>query len=123
MVTSRIKIKISVEKLGECKGELVLFLAPRTVNAIVKALPLEGKVATGKGNIYFSIPVKVGVEKGKTNIKKGNLAYWPQANAFCIFYEDSTTYSPVNIIGKITENLEILKHVKNGNMVKVEKTA
>jgi len=118
---SRTNIKIVVENLGESKGELILFLAPKTVNMIVKSLPLEGKAVNLNGKVYFLTPIKTGVEKGKSIVEAGTLAYWPQANAFCIFYEKSKPCSQVNVVGKITENLQIFRNVKNGNIIKVEK--
>ena len=45
---SRIKIKFLIEGLGEAEGELVRFLAPRTIDFIVRMLPLEGRVALCK---------------------------------------------------------------------------
>lgn len=120
-ISSRINIKIVVENLGESKGELILFLAPKTVNLIVRSLPLEGKAVNLDGKVYFLTQIKTGVEKGKNIVEAGTLAYWPQANAFCIFYEKSKPCSQVNVIGKVKENLEIFRNVKNGSIVRVKK--
>jgi len=118
---SRIPIKIFVEDVGESRGELILFLAPKTVNMIVKALPLEGKIVKLEGEIYFLTPIKTGVEKGKDTVEPGTIAYWPQANAICIFYEGMRLYGKVNIIGKILENLEVFREAKNSGIIRVEK--
>jgi hypothetical protein len=40
---SHIKIKFLIEGLGEAEGELVRFLAPRTIDTIVRKLPIEGR--------------------------------------------------------------------------------
>ena len=42
---SRIKVKFIIEGLGEAEGELVRFLAPRTIDTIVRKLPVEGRAA------------------------------------------------------------------------------
>jgi hypothetical protein len=42
-------------------------------------------------------------------------------HAFCIFYGKSQPYSPVNIVGKITRNLELFASVKSGKTIKIEK--
>jgi hypothetical protein len=118
---SRTRIRIKVEGLGEAEGELVRFLAPRTVDGIVKALPLEGKASLWKEEVYFEIPVKAGAEKAKDKVETGTLAYWPMGHAFCIFYGKSQPYSPVNIVGKITRNLELFASVKSGKTIKIEK--
>jgi hypothetical protein len=118
---SRIPIKIIVEKSGEARGELVRHLTPRTVDSIVRALPIEGRAALWKEEVYFETPIIVGAEKAKAKVEKGDLAYWPMGKAFCIFYGESQPYSPVNIIGKITVNLELFAKVKSGSVIRVER--
>lgn len=119
---TRVLIKFSIENVGEAEGELIRHLAPRTVDAITKTLPIEGRMALWKEEVYFEIPIKMGDEKAKPKVEKGAIAYWPMGNALCIFYGESQPYSPVNIIGKVTKNLEIFADIKSGNRIKVEKT-
>ncbi len=114
MRESRFFVKFVIEGLGEAKGELMKFLSPKTVEAILKALPIEGYAAIWREEVYFKVPVKVGAEKPKDKVETGDLAYWPLGSAICIFYGKSQPYSPVNLIGKIVENLEIFKQVKEG---------
>jgi hypothetical protein len=110
---SRIKIKFIVEGLGEAEGELVRFLAPRTVDTIVRKL-------LWKEEVYFEIPLKMGEEKAKPNVEEGTIAFWPMGSALCIFYGKSQPYSPVSILGKITSNIEIFKQIKSGITIKVQ---
>jgi hypothetical protein len=117
---SRVKIKFVMEGLGEAEGELVRFLAPRTVDTIVRKLPVEGRAALWKEEVYFEIPVKMGEEKAKATVETGTIAFWPMGSALCVFYGQSQPYSPVSILGKITENLELFKQVKSGTTIKVE---
>jgi hypothetical protein len=117
---SRVKIKFSIEALGEAEGELVRFLAPRTVDTIVRKLPVEGRAALWKEEVYFEIPVKIGEEKAKPTVETGVIAFWPMGSALCVFFGESQPYSPVNILGKITKNLELFKQVKSGATIKVE---
>jgi len=117
---SHIKIKFLIEGLGEAEGELVRFLAPRSVDNIVRKLPVEGRAATWKEEVYFEIPVKMGEEKAKPTVEMGTIAFWPMGSALCIFYGGSQPYSPVSILGKITNNLEIFKQVKSGTRIRVE---
>ena len=117
---SRIKVKFIIESLGEAEGELVRFLAPRTVETIVRKLPVEGRAALWKEEVYFEIPVKLGEEKAKPTVETGAIAFWPMGSALCIFYGKSQPYSPVSILGKITQNLELFNQVKSGTKIKVE---
>ena len=118
---SRIKIKFIIEGLGEAEGELVRFLAPRTIDTLVRKLPIEGRAALWKEEVYFETPIKMGEEKAKGTVEKGTIAFWPMGSAICIFYGESQPYSPVSILGEITKNLELFSNVKSGTKIRVEK--
>ena len=117
---SRIKIKFLIEGLGEAEGEFVRFLAPRSIDMLVRKLPVEGRAALWKEEIYFEIPVKMGEEKAKPTVETGTIAFWPMGSALCVFYGQSQPYSPVSILGKITKNIELFKQVKSGTRIRVE---
>jgi hypothetical protein len=117
---SRIKVKFIIEGLGEAEGEFVRFLAPRTVDMIVRKLPIEGRAALWKEEVYFETPIKMGEEKAKPNVETGTIAFWPMGSAICIFYGSTQPYSPVNVLGKITKNAELFKQVKSGTKIRVE---
>ena len=119
---SRVKIKFMIDGLGEAEGELVRHLAPRTIDMIVRKLPLEGRAAIWKEEVYFEIPVKMGEEKAKGTVQKGTIAFWPMGSAMCVFYGETQPYSPVNILGKVTKNLELFSRVKSGVKIKLEKS-
>lgn len=114
-------ISFYIEGVGEAAGELVRHLAPRTVDGITKTLPIEGRAALWKEEVYFEIPVTMGDEKAKPNVEKGAIAYWPMGRALCVFYGESQPYSPVNIVGEVTENLQVFSETKSGTRIKVER--
>lgn len=116
---SRIPVKFIIENVGEAEGELIRHLAPRTVDAIIKGLPVEGRAALWKEEVYFEIPVTVGEEKAKPTVKKGDVTYWPMGKALCIFFGDSQPYSPVNTVGRIMNSLELFTRVKSGAVIRV----
>jgi hypothetical protein len=117
---SRVKVKFLIESLGEAEGELVRFMAPRTVDTIVRKLPIEGRAALWKEEVYFEIPIKMGEEKAKATVETGTIAFWPMGSALCVFYGMSQPYSPVNVLGKVTKNLELFSKVKSGTRIRVE---
>ncbi|MGB9740669.1 MAG: cyclophilin-like fold protein [Candidatus Bathyarchaeia archaeon] len=117
---SRIKIKFIIEGLGEAEGELVRFLSPRTIDMIVRKLPIEGRAALWKEEVYFETSLKMGEEKAKGTVEKGTIAFWPMGSAICVFYGESQPYSPVNVLGKITKNLEVFGKVRSGTKIRVE---
>ena len=118
---SRIHIKLSIERLGEAEGELIRFLAPRTVDALVRKLPIEGRAALWKNEVYFEVPLNMGEEKARDTAESGAIAYWPMGRAFCIFYDTTRPYSPVNVIGEVTESLAIFRQVESGAKITVER--
>ena len=117
---SRIRIKFTIEGVGEAEGELVRFMSPRTIDMIVRKLPIEGRAALWKEETYFETPIKMGEEKAKATVEKGTIAFWPMGSAICIFYGETQPYSPVNILGKITKNLELFGQLKSGTKIRVE---
>jgi hypothetical protein len=117
---SRVKVKFVIEGLGEAEGELVRFMAPRSVDTIVRKLPVEGRAALWKEEVYFEIPIKMGEEKAKATVETGAIAFWPMGSALCVFHGTSQPYSPVSVLGKVTRNLELFKQVKSGATIKVE---
>jgi hypothetical protein len=120
---SRVKVRFLLESVGEAEGELVRFLAPRTVDTIVRKLPVEGRAALWKEEVYFEIPVKIGEEKAKPTVETGTIAFWPMGSALCVFFGDSQPYSSVNVLGKITKNLELFRQVKSGSTIQVEQVS
>jgi uncharacterized protein len=118
---SRYKVRLVAEGFGEAEGELIRFQSPMTVDNLAKALPFEGRAARWKEEIYFETPVRLGVEKAKSNVDVGTIAYWPMGSALCVFYGATQPYSPVNLVGKITSNLELFAKLKSGTKIRVEK--
>lgn len=121
MSVSRIPINLIIESVGNVEAEFIRFRSPRTVDAIIRQLPIEGRSALWKDEVYFEIPIKMGNEKSSATVEKGDIAYWPMGNAFCIFWGETQPYSPVNIIGKVTKNLELFEKVKSGMKIIIEK--
>ncbi|MCD6308966.1 MAG: hypothetical protein J7M24_08240 [Candidatus Latescibacteria bacterium] len=100
-----------------------------TALAIVDALPIETGFSTWGDEIYFSIPVKVGIEDGKSVVDMGELGYWPPGNAFCIFYgatpgstaDEIRPASPVNPIGRVKDDPSIFRQLAGrSSSVRVE---
>jgi hypothetical protein len=121
-----ILITVDDEKLAATLDEE---LAPKTVQAIVEALPLEETASMWGDEIYFSIPVTVEPENAVETVNVGDLGYWPQGNAFCIFYgktpmsrseDEIVPASAVNPIGRI-EGAERLKQHEEGETVRIER--
>lgn len=112
-------VVFTVEGLGAFSGKLLRFLAPRTVDAIVRNLPLNGRVTQMPGSCYFQVGLRLGVEKARRRFNRGEIAYWPLADAICLFYREVTLYTPANPIGSVEHRLEIAEEAKSGQRINV----
>ncbi len=102
----------------------------KTSEAIWDALPIENTVNTWGEEIYFEIPVKSALdENAKEGVEKGDLGYWPSGRAFCIFFGPTPASqgveirpaSAVNIVGKVSGDVEMFKSVQDGTNIKLER--
>jgi len=101
----------------------------KIAEAIWQALPFSSKVNTWGDEIYFSIPVKIGLESGQEIVDFGDLGYRPPANAFCIFFgqtpmsnkDEIRAASAVDIFGKVVDDAGVFKNVKDREKISVER--
>lgn len=100
-----------------------------TAKAIGEELPVEAEPSFWGDEIYFEIPVDISEnENPEVELEIGDLAYWPDGNAFCIFYgptpssDDSKPRpaSPVTVIGKLAGNATALREFGRGTAKKVK---
>lgn len=100
-----------------------------TAHKIYEKLPIEAHAQTWGNEIYFEIPVKCRPENETMDLEVGDIAYWPEGACLCIFFGKtpvSTNDKPkpaseVNIIGRVTSDLLVLKKIKSGDKIRVEK--
>ena len=118
---SRIPVRFVLEDGRKAEAELVRFYAPKTADAILRRLPIEGRIARWKEEVYFESGITMGLEKPKSKIDTGTIAFWPMGSAVCIFYGQTQPYSPVNIIGVVKSGLEIFADVAAGAKIRLEK--
>lgn len=101
-----------------------------TADAIWQALPLRGSANRWGEEIYFTIPVSIPEsEDARQDMDLGELGYWPQGSAFCIFFgptpssvdERPRAYSNVNPFGQLEGDANSLRSVSDGAEVTVRK--
>ena len=92
-------------------------------------LPVTSEVNTWGDEIYFGIPLDSALENGKEVVAVGDIAFWPPGKAMCIFFgrtpvsrgNEIRPASPVSIIGRIEGDPKLLKKVKAGESILIEK--
>ncbi len=100
-----------------------------TADAVYLALPLEAYVNVWGEEIYFEIPVHMKLENGKKVMEVGEVAYWPQGDAFCVFFGPTPVskgtkpeaYSPVSPIGRVVADAASLKELGDRTLIRLEK--
>ena len=115
------KINIEFEKISI---EAVLNNS-ETADNIKKILPITNSVNIWGYEIYFPVDINDEEIGAKEIVELGDIGYWPPGNAFCLFFgltplsqgDEIRPASPINIIGKIKSEINILKSVKSGEKV------
>jgi hypothetical protein len=119
----RKKIRISAGKI-EAEAELN---TTRTAQAIWEALPIKGHVNLWGDEIYFSIPLSLELEAGQEVVNIGDLGYWPDGNAFCIFFgltpvsqgDEIRPAGQVSLFGKVIGDATAFKNVAAGTKITI----
>lgn len=119
----KIVFKIGNEKIKGCLNET------KTASEIFSKLPIKSKVNLWGKEIYFSVDIHIPLENGKEIVEIGDIAYWPDGPAVCIFFgptpvskgDEIKPYSKVSVIGKIDgQDIKKLYNVKNGEEITME---
>ena len=93
-----------------------------------KSLPLEATVNRWGDEIYFSISPKLSGGEKRKIVNKGDIAFWPPGNAFCIFFgptpmsegEEIRPTSEVIILGEVEGGVEAFRKVEDGERIRIE---
>ncbi len=116
-------------KAGEVEARAELNESP-TAGAIWQALPIEGSANTWGEEIYFRIPVSQDLETdARELVQLGDLGYWPQGEAFCIFFGATPISGPgeirpasaVNLVGQLLDDPKGFLSVASGTSVRIER--
>ena len=99
----------------------------KTAGSIWDILPISSSVHTWGEEIYFTIPLKVGLEAGQEIVTSGDLGYWPPGNAFCIFFGPTPASregeiraaSEVDVFGSLVDDPKVFGKIKDGEVITV----
>jgi len=98
--------------------------SPKTCASFIKSLPFSVNAHIWGEEIYTDeSPITQPEENAKDLVELNDVAYWPNGRAICLFFGPTPIgkkgeikpYSPVNIIGKITNpDKTILSKINEG---------
>jgi hypothetical protein len=101
----------------------------KTARAIWGALPIKSRVNLWGDEIYFSIPLSLEIELGQELVSLGDLGYWPDGNAFCIFFgptpmsrrDEIRPASRVTVFGKVIGDAAVFKKIAEGTKITIRR--
>ena len=112
-------LKINGSKDMPC--QLKRHLSPGTVGLIMRLLPLNGNAhQMGKSIVYFETNINSGIERKKTDFKRGDIAFLPTEGSICFYISDVSSGKPMTPIGKINE-IEKLTVVKPSDILSLSR--
>ena len=113
-----LRMGIKIAGVGIVGVEIQRNLSPMTVESLQQAVPKETRGRPFLGNphlwMIMDVGLKCGIEKGKIDLAKGDVAYFPQQDAILIALESTKTPTAVNIIGRVTSGLEKCQQAPKG---------
>ncbi len=122
---SRKQLILEIQGKAKISCDLKRHLSPRTVGTIMRSLPLEGHAhLLGQSILYFETSIDSGIERARSEFKKGDVAFLPSSGSICFFINDVESGKTMTPIGKLGENIDALKDVKSGDVFRIyEETA
>ena len=113
-----------VNLILEINGKSKLFcqlkrhLSPKTVGLISRSLPIQSNAhRMGNSVIYIETTIDSGIERQRSEFKKGDIAFMPYEGSICFFFADSSNVKSMSLIGKIVDNVDILKEIKSSDII------
>jgi hypothetical protein len=97
---------------------------------IIAQLPLEAIPNEWGDEFYFAIPVTAHLDDtATTKVAIGDIGYWPPGKALAIFFgptpmskgADPVPASAVNLVGKILDDITILRQEKGAARIILDK--
>ena len=114
---SRFDVILKINDSDYISCQLKRHLSPITVGLIMRMLPLSGNAhRIGKSIVYFETNVNSGIERKKTDFKRGDIAFLPVEGSLCFYINDVYDGKPMTPIGKIHE-IEKLNIVKSSDIL------
>ena len=119
---SKIDVILEVNGRERIKCQLKRHLSPITVGLITRMLPLEGNVhQMGRSIMYFETVINSGIERKRTDFKKGDIAFLPTEGSICFYMDDISDGKPMTIIGKIIDGIEKLSGIKSSDVLSLSR--
>ena len=126
-MSQRVRIMV-----GELKAKAMLN-DTETAKKVLGVLSVSASVNVWGEEIYFGIPIEADLENAVDTVNLGEIAYWPQGKALCIFFgrtpvsegDEIRPISAVNVIGEVEGSprlfQELLDGLRKGERITISK--
>ena len=117
--TTRFSVEFVLPNNLVIEGELRSIFSPRVIERLLSKLPIQSRIHLWQREFYFEVGIRMGLEKAVSSCNGGDIAYWPQGDAVCLFFEKMTPYSKVSPIGQFTleEYNESFSDIRSGMLI------
>ena len=113
-------LEINAKERISC--QLKRHLSPITVGLITRSLPIHGNAhQIGHSIIYFETKINSGIERKRSDFKKGDIAFLPTEGSICFYIDDVIGGKSMTIIGKMISDIEKLKDVKASDILSLSR--
>lgn len=92
---------------------------PKTCDAIWKALPMEGDALIWKEEVFFDVSLEIEPENATLKTESGDVSYWPEGPAICVFFGKSQPVSSVSTFARLKGNVEKMRKVEKGDKITI----
>ena len=114
---SRFDVILKINNDVNIPCQLKRHLSPITVGLIMRMLPLSGNAhQMGKSIVYFENNLNSGIERKKTDFRRGDIAFLPAEGSICFYVDDMYDGKPMTPIGR-TNEIEKLNVVKSSDIL------
>ena len=114
---SRFDVILKINNDVNISCQLKRHLSPITVGLIMRMLPLSGNAhQMGKSIVYFETNLNSGIERKKTDFRRGDIAFLPAEGSVCFYIDDVYDGKPMTPIGR-TNEIEKLNVVKSSDIL------
>ena len=115
---SAVNLTLEINSKAKLFCQLKRHLSPKTVGLISRVLPIQSNAhRMGNSIIYVETAIDSGIERPKTEFKKGDIAFMPHEGSICFFFADSSNVKSMSLIGKILGDVDILKEIKSSDTI------
>ena len=118
---SKFDLVLKINESENIPCQLKRHLSPITVGLIMRMIPLSGNAhQMGKSVVYFETNINSGIERKKTDFKRGDIAFLPAEGSVCFYINDVYDGKAMTPIGKINE-IEKLTTVKPSDILSLSR--